>query len=308
MTLAMSDPSKGLDPLKVPMSLQRLFAPLIKMEKDPNDPENPLCRLCHATVHEFLTTNPDVLCVDSSSHAPFTYTISSAQVGDLCLRYLTQQRYSTLIQPPPNHSHESLVFWGDENRQHVLVPYCAKYWDRHLDDLKPTPELHKTVCNFLKSTNFQTLLQMQSLFVSGQFEQFKVLEVSRAMYRRVFPNWFGMDRDSDKDYKDECWKYRRDYRHFVNEWGYLLGYGVCFASEPGKCLTEHFWGEVDRCLSGLLGPTSFLNGMKERYPSFMLTQGSFNYQTPSQLMIGEAVSWSNSQFMVISSSSEYVSL
>jgi hypothetical protein len=307
MALAMSDPSRGLDPLKVPMQLQRLFAPLIEIEKDPNDTESPLCRLCHATVHEFLATNPDVLCMNSSGQVPFTYAISSAQVGDLYLRYLTQQRYSVLVQPPRNNCHEPLVFGGEYTRQHGLLPYCAKYWDRHLTDLKPTPELRATLLDFLRSSNFQTLLQVQSLFVSGQFTQFKVPKVSRAMHRRVFPKWFGLDRNAkDKEYQEECWKYRSDYRHFVNEWGYLLELGACTSSEPGRCPSKHFWGEVDRCLSGLLGPTNFLNHMKERHPSFMLTQSSFKYHNSKHFVIAEAVSSSRSQFMIVSSHSEYV--
>ncbi len=320
MTLALSDSPTELDPLKAPMNLPRLFAPLIEMQTDTDtgDPENALCRLCHATVREFLTANPDVLHADgsSTSQVPFTYTISPSKVGDLCLRYLCQQRYSVLLQPPRENYHEVLSLAYDSDRQQGLLPYCAKYWDRHLEDLKPTPRLRREVFDFLGSPNFQTMLQMQSMFVTRQFARFGTTSsassiVSRAVHRRVFPTWFGLDSTmnvTDPEYQAKCQKYRRDYQHFVNEWGYLLERGTCVSSEPKACLVEHFWGEVDRCLSGLLGPTSFLNRMNERYPSFMLTRSSFNYHKTEDYFIAEAVSSSSSQFMVISSPSRYVYL
>lgn len=307
MTLALSDPTKGLDPRKVPMNLQRLFAPLIETQNDPEEPDNPFCRLCHSTVQEFLTTNPNVLCAGVSSQASFTYTISPSQVGDLCIRYLSQKRYSMLMELPPGDCHERLALSYDDDRQHGLLPYCAKYWHRHLEDLEPTQELRKLLRGFLRSPNFQTLLQVQSLFVSAQFTQFRLItptKVSRPMHRRVFPNWFGLNLNfSDLEYLEECRKSRFDYQHFVNEWGYLLERSACVSL---KCPTEHFWGEVDRCLTGLLGPTHFMNQMKERYPSFMLNPGPFEYHKSKRLVLAEAVSASDFQYMVISSPSQYV--
>ena len=308
MTLALSDPTKGLDPLKVPMSLQRLFTPLVEMQNDPNEPDNPFCRLCHSTVQEFLTQNPDVLHGGVSSQGSSTYTISPSRIGDLCVRYLSLERYSRLPKLPPGICHEPSTLSYNDPQQHGLLLYCAKFWFRHLDDLKPTPELRKTLRDFVRSPNFQTLLQVQSLFVAAQFAQFRLMsstKVFRPMYRRVFPSWFGEDLDSsDPEYREECRKSRLDYQHFVNEWGYLLERSSYASAEQGNCPFEQFCGEVDRCLTGLLGPTHFMNHMKERYPSFMLTTGPFEYHNSKQFVIAEAVSMSSFQFMVISSPSQ----
>ncbi|KAK3315619.1 hypothetical protein B0H66DRAFT_347658 [Apodospora peruviana] len=297
MTLALSDPSKGgLDPRKVP-NIKGMFAPLIETQIDPNEPGNPLCRLCHSTVQEFLTTNPGVLRIQ----------ISPSKVGDLCLRYLSQERYSKLWELPSGDQHEPLTLFSDDvvnTQHHAFLPYCAKYWDRHLEDLNPTPELYRSVCEFLKSPNFQTLIQAQSLFVTHQFTFLKTL-----MYRRVFPRWFAQDPQNAKDPKlseqfgHEGYKRAIEYRHFMYEWGYLLERATCLNATPGKCFDEHFRGEVDRCLSGLLGPTHFMNGMKERYPSFMLTHEPFEYDKSTQSVIAEAVFSDVFQFMIVSSPS-----
>lgn len=125
------------------------------------------------------------------------------------------------------------------------------------------------------------------------------------LHRRAFPKWFGEDLDSsDLEYYKECRRSRLDYQHFVYEWGYLLERSSCPSADQGCGPVEHFWGEVDRCLTGLLGPTHFMNQTKERYPSFMLTKGPFEYHNSKQFVIAEAVSTSSFQYMVISSPSQ----
>ncbi|KAK3389894.1 hypothetical protein B0H63DRAFT_464493 [Podospora didyma] len=297
MTLALSDRNKGLDPLRAPRSLSRLFGPLIQEQQDVEEPGNPLCRLCHATVYEFLMSNPDVLRSEGTSQAPFVNTISAARVADLCLRYLAQRRYSLPIQPSkPTNLPAIAENSFDDAQQYGLLSYCAKYWDRHMDDLNGSDELRAEVRAFIKSPNYQTLLQVQSLFVSAHFAQFKLLGAKGSMFRRVFPKWFGPDR-SETDYI-----YRTEYRHFISEWGYLLERGSCtLTDEHHRCKVEHFLGEVDRCLVGLLGPTHFMNGMKERYPSFMLVSDNFDYHASEQLVLAEGLSLCQSKFTVISS-------
>lgn len=287
------------------MSLQRLFAPLIEMQEEPDHPGNPLCRLCHGTVHEFLISNPNVLCIEAKNQASFLDSISPSRVGDLCLRYLSQRRYAVLLEPPWHSCHEPLSYGQESVQQHGLLPYCAKYWDRHLEDLTPTSDLRKTISLFLNSPNFQTLLQVQSLYVTGQFAQFTILhndvELSRSMHRRVFPSWFNRS-DTDRQESVDYQTYRKDYRHFFHEWAYLLERATCVSSEGQVCSNEHFRGEVDRCLSGLLGPTNFLNRMKEKYPSFMLTKSALSYRKSDDFVIADGLSLSKGQFVVISSS------
>ncbi|KAF4820561.1 Vegetative incompatibility protein HET-E-1 [Colletotrichum siamense] len=308
MTLALSDPGKGLDPRKAPFSLQQWFGPLIQIQHDPNGMSNPLCRLCHSTVLDFLLENPEVLRAGTSSQTSFDYGISASRVGDICLRYLSLERYSTPLELPVEECHASLSVLFDDVKKHAFLTYSAKYWDRHMEDLEPTQQRRKELHDFLRSSNFQTLLQVQSLSVSAHFTQFRVFggrSPSRPMHRRVFPSWFGWGlKDEDLAYIEEAIIVRLDYRHFVNEWGYLLDRGICENANSGECRFEHFFGEVHRCLTGLLGPTHFMTGMKERYASFMLTTEPFKYHMSEQLVIADALSATASQFMILSSPSE----
>jgi len=296
MTLALSDPDDGLDPLKTPMTLQRLFTPLIEIQHDPFEPQNPFCRLCHFTVQEFLAGNPNILHIVSPSKSfQAAYAISRARIGDLCLRYLSLTRYATPLDVSNGECRELSTFQTDEFKEHSLLPYCAKFWVRHLDDLEPTAELHKRLLDFMKSPNFQTLLQAQSLFVAAQFSRYTVNHASwllkgGVLYRPILPRWAG-DKLDEKQAK-EVDKIRRDYRHFVAEWGYLLDRCTCFKGCESQ---NHFVGEVDRCLKGLLGPTHFMKGMKEKYESFMLADGD----EPTRSVIAEAVSGSTLQYITL---------
>ncbi|KAK2012798.1 hypothetical protein LZ32DRAFT_677075 [Colletotrichum eremochloae] len=302
MTMALSDSGKDLDPRKAPRNIQRLFAPLVEMQNDPNEPENPICRLCHSTVYEFLAANPDVLRARTSNQAAFKYMIAPSQVGDVFLRYLSQSRYSNLVDLSPSKCDALPVILYDDVQKHGLLPYSAKYWDRHLEDLEPTTDLQEKLLNFLKSSNFQSLLQIQSLFVSAHFTQFRLLGDTnkaplRPMYRRAFPDWFGLKIGiKDSEFKRISKKIRHDYRHFINEWGYLLEHSTCAS---GKCLTQHFWGEVERCLTGLLGPGNFMSQMKEKYPSFMLTLEPFEMHNSQQFVISDTLSACGTRFITM---------
>lgn len=312
MTSELSGPAKALDPMRTPKNLHRLFAPLVKVEYDPNSPESPLHRLCHSTVKDFVTNNPNVLCTDARGQSEYVFTISPAKVGELGLRYLSRSRYSALQPVPKNFSYVPPSRQHDDAQQDALLTYCAKYWCHHLDDLEASPELQARLCDFLQSPNFQTLLQTQSLYVEHQFSQFWQISAmeagiarSRFMFRRAFPKWLTVLQglETTEDEAAETWEYSSCYRHFVSEWGYLLSQGTktCTVDGCKKLAGDYFRGEVDRCLSGLLGPNNFMRNMKERYRSFMLTQNSFDYHLNKEFFIGEAISSSNLQFMVISS-------
>lgn len=278
------------------MNLQKLFSPLLEVHSNPAEPENPFCRLCHSTVKEFLVQNPDVLQDNSLSHNFSVNTISSSRWGDLCLRYLSQQKYLTLRDTNADNYQDISSPLDDGNQHEYLLSYCAKFWARHLDGVKPTLELCQSLRDFLSSPNFQTLLQTQSMFVVGQFVQFR--RTRRSWPLRAFPSWFGEGASCD-EYRQQELNSRRDYLHFFAEWGYLLHRSTCTA-----CPGERFWGQIDRCVTGLLGPTNFLQNMKEKYPSFMLTTKPFKYYGTNQTVIAEAVSPSDFQFMVVSSPSQ----
>ncbi|KAF0319210.1 hypothetical protein GQ607_013603 [Colletotrichum asianum] len=307
-TLALSDPGKGLDPRKAPFSLQQWFGPLIQIQHDPKGISDPLCRLCHSTVLDFLLANPEVLRARTSSQCPFGYSISASRVGDICLRYLSLERYSRPLELPLDGCHMSGSALFDDVKKHAFLTYSAKYWDRHMEDLEPTQQRRKELHDFLRSSNFQTLLQIQSVPVSAHFTQFKMFGgsyPSRTMHRRVFPSWFGWGlKSKDLEYIEEAINVRFDYRHFFNDWGYLLDRGICESATSGECRFQHFFGEINRCLTGLLGPTHFMTKLKERHASFMLTTEPFKYHMSEQFVIADALSATASQFMILSSPSE----
>lgn len=300
MTLALSEPSKGLDPRRAPLSLERLFPPLIETQQNPQDSENPLCHLCHATVHEFLVSNSEIL--------GSGFEIAPAIFGRICLRYLSLPRYSSLMTDPktgtPGFTEGSLSSGGyGDTREHALLAYCARFWYKHLEDMDDTSGQFGATCEFLESSNFQTLLQIQSVTVARQFAPFYVspgpLMINTQIVRRqALPWWVDEERlTEDRNHR----RYRMDYRHFVNEWGYLLDAGICPAPDPSKCSGKHFPGQVDRCLSGLLGPESFMRKMLERYPSFMLTESGVDYARQGARSLSEGLSLTQDYFTLVSS-------
>lgn len=310
MTLSLSDSTRDFDPSMSPMALRRLFSGLIEMQDDPaGDPDNPLCRLCHSTLREFLEENAAILYLDSPNRThSLTYTISRSAIGDLCLRYMSLDRYRELLNVTQTNLVEASFLQPGDSFDHALLPYCAKFWVRHLDDLAMTRSLQIWLMTFLTSSNFQTLLQAQSLFVDSQFELVYLLKKPPSGFRQTmwlrrpaFPRWFGDPfdvNDEDRNHARECWTRRLDYRHFVGEWGYLLERGTC-QQQAARPYREHFFGEIDRCLSGLLGPTNFMNGMKERHPSFMLTTKPLQYRGSERVIVAER-HISRHQYMALS--------
>ncbi|KAK7722769.1 hypothetical protein SLS63_009164 [Diaporthe eres] len=184
-----------------------------------------------------------------------------------------------------------------------LLLYFAKFWTKHIEDIEPTPDERKAVTAFANSSNFQTLLQVQSLTVADQFEQIafgacsdeEALIMGRDGYhhlqRQSFPKWLFHHKNS---VFREYVPYRGQYRHFVNEWGYLL----TRATSPSD--QDYFPGEVERCLSGMMGPSSFLSHMKEKYSSFMLSQEPFDCTMSNSRVLVERLSRTGDQFTVVS--------
>lgn len=302
MTLALSDPSKGPDPLQRPSRLEVLFPPLIETQHDPNEPENPFCRLWHSTIHSFLTSNPHILCPERSlcnGGRSCEHLISPTTFGHLCLRYLSQPRYKELLPIEDGFLREA----------DSLLLYFAKFWTKHVEDIEATPDERKAVATFANSSNFQTLVQVQSLTVADQFEQIafracsdeEALIMGRDGYhhlqRQVFPKWLFHHRNS---VFREYVPYRGQYRHFVNEWGYLL----TRATSPSD--QDYFPGEIERCLSGMMGPSSFLSHMKERYSSFMLSQEPFDCTMSNSRVLVERLSPTGNRFTVVSTVPQYV--
>ncbi|EKM58423.1 uncharacterized protein PHACADRAFT_207247 [Phanerochaete carnosa HHB-10118-sp] len=240
------------------------------------------CRLFHSTLFDFLRRHADLLCGDEASSSDEggkesqTYTdfrVCPLRIADACLRYLSQAKYSQLLRRQTNG-------WVDRDgypvsEQHFLT-YSAKNWDKHLDLVRPDGEdfvfpsfvafagalakiaiqYQGRVQEFLSSSNFQTCIQVQSLWIAGSFSPYRVrgdYAPGRVWVQRSLPRWLGMS------------KYGRDYHRFWWDWHLFLS---CVNCDDLACPFRACMGEVDRCWWGSMGSSNFLSRSQSRYHSF----------------------------------------
>ena len=259
-----SDSPKSLQNRNIPwrQAVEKVFAPLIETQEDPETRGDCFCYLFHSTLKDFLTSNQDIFQKESPN--PAIQAISELTIAHTCLLYLSQDRYSQLLT---NEAEHWTTASKDGIKDHHLLTYSAKYWDKHFDRVEETPELRQEIEIFLKSSNFPTTMQLQSLFVQGHFEVYTSITCSpdHKFTKRVFPQWFASHSVAG------CSQYSRSYRSYTSEWSNLLN--CVFCDEP-HCVphstSKHFQGELDRCLWGALGPGNFLSSNHGRYTSFMM--------------------------------------
>lgn len=114
-----------------------------------------MCTLWHASFRTFLVNKSDVL----------GGSIACQDLAMGCLKYLRQPKYdgllSKVVQSFSTISDEDIV-------NHHLLVYSAKYWRSHMDTMSYSLELCQKLEDFVRSTNFMTCLQVQSLLVGGQ--------------------------------------------------------------------------------------------------------------------------------------------
>lgn len=158
---------------------------------------------------------------------------------------------------------------GEDLTDHHFLTYSAKYWDKHLDEVSETPQLLRRVEKFLTSPNFQTTLQIQSLYVEAHFGLYTVQgHVRNHKYtKRVFPRWFSENKAKKNN------DFLGNYRSFISEWQSFLDCGTCVDDCCYHVHCVRYGGELDRCLWKALGPGNFLSSNRERYYSFMLSSG-----------------------------------
>ena len=263
-------------------SVRKLFAPLIETQQDTEDPEDSVCYLFHSTVKDFLLKNNQIfLQGQPDTEGGKSRLITEFTIANACLLYLSQDRFSKLLMKkglsPDScsdpRSEEWMTTLGDSTEEHHFLKYSAKYWDKHLDGVEGTQVVSQRVKDFLNSTNYQTTIQVQSLWVESHFGLHTIVDehgtyMSFRGSKRVFPRWFSSHVSMD------CGKYSEDYGSFVNEWRHLLNFGSCDCDKCGVFTHGAFGayvGEVDRCFWGALGPRNFLSSNHERYNSFRLT-------------------------------------
>jgi hypothetical protein len=245
--------------------LHEVSQPLIEMTRVAapqavDGQEEYTCRLFHSTLRDFLMEHPNILC--EAGDPLIDLHICPRVAVDACLFYLCQTRYAKLLVRREGRWIDAT---GDPVDNQNFLVYAAKYWDKHLDD---APEDHKKELlgrleTFITSSNFQTCIQVQSLWVELQFCIFRTSDSDERcrFLRRVFPSWFSRDTDVGA----KLWQ---DYRRFLHEWKYFLSCGNCHMAEP-KCGVLPYLGQLNRIWFGALGPSNFLSQLRGHYSSFV---------------------------------------
>lgn len=238
---------------------------LIRLQASPgygdDSLQNSVVRFSHSAVRAFLIKNSDV--DKSKDEEGF---VTSQIIKSCCLRYLRQPRY----RHPLEYTNGAFrTHRGESLRAHRLLTYAAKYWHQHFDSHSSSSSSSPFALNrspselrgpqdddmthvkaFLCSSNFQTCLQVQCLFVVRHFMQkFDRITDEATAVRRTLPNWIT---------KLEP-QIHRQYAEFQSEWCHVL-------------VPEHaeICGELERCFWSALGPANFLSQNTGRYRSFQL--------------------------------------
>jgi hypothetical protein len=140
-----------------------LCQPLVRVhEVDTAYGTSTTCTLTHATVRNFLLRQTyNAISGDDQK----VLRIVPDTLADFCLKYLMQSRFTGLLSRNGDVFEDNLRADTDE---HHLLPYAAKYWDKHLDEVKDWQSFCEPVRKFVLSQQFFTCLQVQSLLVGGK--------------------------------------------------------------------------------------------------------------------------------------------
>ena len=218
---------------------------LVRFIQAEDSEEDGTLELNHSAVFAFLREDSDITDVASEERVVLPYLIC-----DLCIKYLSQPRYSKLLT---RRTHCEFTTWSGESiLTHQLLLYTAKYWYRHCDERATSPDYHERLRQFVFSPNFFLLIQVQSLSIIGHFLlSFDRITGQPTSMKKILPA-------CAKDISDNTAKVLPQFNDFLYEWSELLQLG----------LTSEFNGEIDRCFWRALGPEHFLRLGQERYHSF----------------------------------------
>lgn len=289
----------NMDETQIPYKnkILKLCEPLVQIQ-EASDQSGGLatCHFCHASVRAFLLKNSSLY----SGKADTTgYDISGQTIANICLSYLSQPRYMRLLTRNGDSFHD---VDGGDIMDHALLVYAAKYWDKHLDEVIPSQVTLGVVENFLRSRQFQTCLQVQSLLVEGELVSFDLslrllAHTSTGIfqvwysegrltkgphYRRAFPRWL-------QEYYGT--RFGSDYRFFVHEWGKLLNLTT---SRVGL-----FPGELDRVFWNALGAPNFLRSGKSRYRSFAILDEDTERTSPKAVRYFDSINEDAAHMVVV---------
>ena len=257
-------------------------SPLLTRNQEDDDLKK-TCQLFHSTLFDFLRRHANLLCEEEGEEeggkekdkdSCMNFRVCPLRIADACLLYLSQERYSQLLK-------RTNGVWVDANEEpvseHHFVTYCAKNWDKHIDLVAPdgtdlafssftamagafaavAVRFRARVGAFLSSANFQTCLQIQSLWIDGAFSPYEVRGDKDGLIwlRRSLPSCITLADDT------HC----RDYHRFWWDWHLFL---ACADCDDPSCPFRLYPGEIDRCWWGSLGSGNFLSTMQSRYRSY----------------------------------------
>ncbi|KAG5663417.1 hypothetical protein KAF25_001353 [Fusarium avenaceum] len=255
--------------------IQEQCAPFVHIETNSQaTTSQPICGIYHSSVRRFIEDNPDIVQSEAGQDSDSDVTISRRILATATLDYLRQSRYRNLLRVKENEGSRSITTRDGSNiESHHLLVYSAKYWAKHVDELQDLEharvkdEIYKEIDDFVKSKNFETCLQVQSLFVQGRFNQWYTYNDRKVYYStsmdvknagnnftRNLPSFFtkyGSGKSLHKQYQDA-----------IIEWGYFLR-----SFSPYDC---QFPGQLDKCLWSTLGSANFMNRIESQLKGYAL--------------------------------------
>ena len=276
-------------PLKVFLAK---YTTLVEVDGDMSNPApTNTCRLVHSTVFEFLIENPAILDKDLKDNqlhfTPFA-------LANACLIYLVRPVFSQLLQK--QSISDTAYTWVDSAGsivdKQVFAQYAAKYWVRHVEDIskREQDQIRNRVIEFVKSNNFQTCMQIQSIWVEGRFNEYYV--DGQLSLLRALPEWLIKCSSDIKCSTTGMTKYWSDYRELMHNWKILLSCQACHDSPD--CFYVPFKGELDRIWWSTFGPDHVFSDFQSRYKSFRLIEGK---NTCSEYF--EAISVSKEHIVIV---------
>lgn len=149
--------------------VMELCAPLVEIQENSQTEAEvkSVCSLSHAAVHSYLVKNPRILFTSANNGElrEENLLITSKTLASICLKYLSQPCYGQLLEKKGD---AFITKDKQDINDHHLLTYAAKYWSVHLEGVAPTDGWYDQVADFVKSRQFLTVLQVQSLMVEGK--------------------------------------------------------------------------------------------------------------------------------------------
>lgn len=230
--LAVTSYAKDHDLRRVPFTkdIENLCSPLITLgnPRDGDGDDNPLLKLCHKTVEDFLLQSPDDLDLDPTSKLRkyfVTYNQANEAIAMDCLTYLQYKRYENsalevgaiLSKPIP--------------KDHAFLPYAATFWAQHCDAIGPSAvkEVGQAVLKFLQGPTLRTCLEIQAYVGPYLFSRY-VDRRDQALYQMCIKGSRVRDNDSFgvplpqwlDTLSSQAWSVDRSMCHFIGEWREVL--------------------------------------------------------------------------------------